>query len=231
MKKSNTDLHTNHRKRLLDTISQIGFENVNEYVALEFILTYIIPRKDTNPLAHLLINEFGSVPAVLDATVEQLKNIDGLNERSAKLITMIPQIVNRYCFEREENKKYLTTYKDIADFYTKFMQNKSSEEFYLTCLDDKYKILNHKKIAQGELTSINLRPQDVASMIVNTKNTTKIIISHCHPDGLCSPSNTDMISTNKIIDISKLLGVKFVDHIIVGKDGCYSFSLLKKIGE
>ena len=117
----------------------------------------------------------------------------------------------------------------MAQFYTKFMQNKTIEEFYLTCLDDKFKILNHKKIAQGELTSINLNPKDLASVIVNTKNTTKIIISHCHPDGFCSPSNTDMISTAKIIDITKLLGVKFIDHIIVGKDGCYSYSQLKKI--
>ncbi|MDD4815940.1 MAG: JAB domain-containing protein [Clostridia bacterium] len=230
MENENINLHKNHRKRLLDIVSQIGFENANDYVALEFILTYIIPRKDTNPTAHMLIKEFGNLASVFDADINQLKKIDGIGEHTAKLITMLPHIANRYFFEKKENKKYLITYADMAHYYTRFMQDKTIEEFCLTCLDDKFRILNHKKIGQGELTNVNINPKEIASMIVNTKNATKIIISHCHPDGSCMPSSTDIMSTNKIMEICKLLGIKFVDHIIVGNNGCYSFSQLKIIG-
>lgn len=228
IKKQKEHIHENHRSRLLDTIFKSGLENVNSIVALEFILTLIIPRKDTNPLAHKLIDEFGNLSAVLDADYERLKKFSGLGERSAKLLTLFPQIFYKYKLEKQADKKYLKSLGDILDYYLALYENKSIEEFYITCLDFKNRILINKKLAQGNVNSLHIDKKELTSLLVNSK-ASKIIVSHCHPDGLCQPSLEDINSTKAILEVLKLLGIDFVDHIIVGTDGCYSYNRLEKI--
>lgn len=231
IKKSNmktNNIHKNHRKRLLDNIYKSGIENVSEINALEFILTYIIPRKDTNPLAHMLIDEFGNLANVLDADYERLKNFPGLGERTAKLIVLLPQIFHRYKLEKQSNKKYLKNMGDIIDYYLTLYDNKNVEEFYVTCLDQKNKILINKKIATGNINSIKIDKKQLTTLLVNSK-ASKIIVSHCHPDSSCMPSCEDINSTKIIIEVLDLIGLIFVDHIIVGNDGCYSYRRLEKL--
>jgi len=222
------NIHENHRQRMLDMIFKSGLENVNNIVALEFILTLVIPRKDINPLAHKLIYEFGNLSAVLDADYERLKVFPGLGERSAKLLVLFPQIFYRYKFEKQANKKHLKNLGDILDFYVALYENKSIEEFYITCLDFKNRILTNKKLAQGNVNSLHIDKKELTSLLINSK-ASKVIVSHCHPDGPCQPSCEDINSTKIIIEVLNLLGIDFVDHIIVGTDGCYSFNRLEKI--
>ncbi|MDD2445452.1 MAG: JAB domain-containing protein [Clostridia bacterium] len=222
------NIHKNHRKRLLDTVYKSGLENVSDIVALEFVLNYLIPRKDTNPLAHRLIEEFGNFSAVFDADVERLEKIDGLGERSAKLLTLLPQVFYRYKFEKLANKKYLKSRGDILDFYLALYDNKSKEEFYITCLDTKNRIIANKKISQGDMNSLKIDKKELSKLMINS-GASKVILSHCHPDGVCQPSCEDISSTKCIIDIANMLGIAFVDHIIVGIDGCYSYARLDKI--
>ncbi|MDD2227198.1 MAG: JAB domain-containing protein [Clostridia bacterium] len=222
------NIHKNHRKRLLDNIFKSGIENVSEINALEFILTYIIPRKDTNPLAHNLIKEFGNLANVLDADFERLKNFPGLGERTAKLIVLLPQIFYRYKLEKQANKKYLKNMGDIINFYLALYENKNVEEFYITCLDLKNKVLANKKISGGNINSIKIDKKEFTILLVNSK-ASKVIISHCHPESSCLPSRDDINSTKAIIEVANLLGIDFIDHIIVGIDGCYSYSHLEII--
>jgi DNA repair protein RadC len=228
MKKKENNIHKNHRKRLLDTIYNAGLENASDIMALEFILNYIIPRKDTNPMAHRLIEEFGNLSAVFDADVEKLKKIEGLGERSAKLLTLLPQIFYRYQFAKQANKKYLKNMGDILDYYLALYENKSREEFHITCLDSKNRIIVNKKISQGDANSLKIDKKELSRLLINS-GASKVILSHCHPDGVCQPSCEDIKSTKSIIDITSMFGIAFVDHIIVGTDGCYSYARLDKI--
>lgn len=222
------NIHENHRQRLLDLVFKSGLENVSNIIALEFILTLIIPRKDTNPLSHHLIEEFGNLSAVLDADYERLKKFKGLGERSAKLLKMFPQICYRYKLEKQAERKSLKNLGDILDFFITLYDNKHIEEFYITCLDFKNRILVNKKLAQGNVNSLHLDKKELTALLINSK-ASKVIISHCHPDGSCQPSREDITSTRQIIEVLNLLGIDFIDHIIVGTDGCYSYKRLEKI--
>lgn len=224
--KKTKNIHENHRQRLFDTIEKIGLENVNDYLALEFILTYIIPRKDTNPIAHRLLDEFGSVSNVFDANFETLMQVEGVGSRSAKLITLIPQIFHRYTQDKAKNVKFLKIVKDMIDYCKSFLYNKSLEEIYVICLNENYKILATKFLAKGTLNYVNIGQKDFFNIILNTKGTKRVILTHCHPDGSCAPSVSDESSTVKLIDMCQNIGVELIDHLIVGKDGV--FSIIKR---
>ena len=80
-------VHDGHRKRLLDTVNAVGLIGLSDIQALEFILFFIIPRGDVNPLAHRLLDRFKNVPTVLDASVEDLMEVKGVGETAAKRYT------------------------------------------------------------------------------------------------------------------------------------------------
>lgn len=220
--KKTKNIHENHRQRLYNTVEQIGLENVNDYLALEFILTYVVPRKDTNPLSHRLIDEFGSISNVLDANPESLMQVEGVGERTAKIIALIPQIFHRYTQDKAKNVKFLKTVNDMISYCKSFLHNKTLEEIYLICLNENYKVLATKFLAKGTLNYVNIEQKNFYHIVINTKGTKRVILTHCHPDGSCLPSSADENSTIKMIDMCQNIGVEFIDHLIVGKDGVYS---------
>ena len=77
-------IHDGHRKRLIDTVNKAGLDTLSEVQALEYILFFIFPRGDVNPLAHRLLDRFGDIATVLDAPIEDLVMVEGMGETSAK---------------------------------------------------------------------------------------------------------------------------------------------------
>ena len=86
-------LHDGHRKRLKDRFKREGLDHFEKYQVLELLLFYAIPRRDTNPLAHDLIDTFGSLPAVLEATPADLCKVKGIGPHAAALISLCGQLV------------------------------------------------------------------------------------------------------------------------------------------
>ena len=88
--------HVNHRERVKKKFSDFGFEGWYDHEVLEMMLFYAIPRCDTNPIAHALLNEFGTLASVLDADVEQLKKVPGIGENAAIYISALGKLQSVY---------------------------------------------------------------------------------------------------------------------------------------
>lgn len=85
----NKNPHINHRRRLYALTEKIGIDNLTDIQAMELLLTYIIPRKDTNEIAHALLDEFGTFAGVLDAPISALEKISGVGHRTAQMISFM----------------------------------------------------------------------------------------------------------------------------------------------
>lgn len=225
MQKEKSDIdHSHHRKRLYDMIEKVGLENVNDFTALEFILSYIVPRKDTNPLAHRLLKEFGSISSVLEASKTSLKKIHGVGERTAQLLTLLPQITTYYSHDKAKNQKFIKNNNDIINYCRELLKNKNEEEFYAVILDNNFKLLTTKKIAVGNLNNVYLDQKEFLSSLLIINNAKHIVITHCHPSSSPKPSKPDIDSTKSLKRLLTTFNLNLVDHIIIGYNG-ESFSL------
>ena len=119
-------LHSGHRSRIRDKFVASEFDNFNDHEIIEMLLFYSIPRVDTNPIAHELLNHFGSLSSVLDSTIESLKDF-GLSERSATFLNMIPELSMAYICDKNYNHKKIfresAFKKRVVSYYLRNQKN------------------------------------------------------------------------------------------------------------
>ena len=224
MDTQNQNIHAGHRARLLEQIYKSGLDNMTEVQVLEFVLTFFVPRKDTNELAHRLINEFGNLKNVLDASSDELIKVKGIGERIAKLISLLPQV---FFFYRESglksNKTFIHNLKDAAKFLQNLFESKANEEFYMLFLNANNQLFRIEKIASGNVNEVNFSCQNIVNLALKHKPS-YIILSHNHPNGFKEPSQADIQTTLKIAKLLQMNSFLISDHIIVGSNGYYSFN-------
>ena len=92
MKKVEKNIHDGHRARLVDLATNAGVDAMSDVQVVEFFLTYIFPRGDVNPLAHRLLNKFETFNQIVEADINDLMTVDGINERSAKKIKLFKDL-------------------------------------------------------------------------------------------------------------------------------------------
>lgn len=217
--------HAGHRQRMRERFLKMGLDSFEPHEVLELLLTYSIPRKNTNVIAHKLIDKFGSISAVFDAPCEALMSVDRITENSAVLIKMVPQILRFYKSEMNESK-CLNTIERVTGFFSVAFIGLTKEEFKVCCLDNGLNVISCTTVAKGTNKSAPITARLVAEAAFNA-NSSNVIIAHNHPDASCTPSEADKVVTRKLRTSLKAIDIDVLDHIIVGKDGVMSF---KKIG-
>lgn len=221
MKNNNySDIHKNHRSRMKETYLNSGFSSFSEIEKLEFILYYAIGRKDTNPIAHKLLDEFKSLDKVLEAPISELKNIDGLGEHSAILLHLFLDVANEY--GKSKCETHISSTSQAKSYACNLYTGISVEEFYVICLNSANRVLNSKKINTGTASKVNVEIKDITKFTMNN-NCERIILIHNHPNGLAYPSDEDISFTAKIALSCIIHDIEIIDHIIVGKDKQFSF--------
>ncbi len=223
----NENSHKNHRERLRETIKNVGIEGIPDHNILEFILFYSIPRKDTNELAHKLINEFGSLSRVFDASYEELLEVDGIGESSALLISMMPSVCRRYIENKTKGKINLSDPKDAQKYMIEKFYGCKKEVFYLLCLDGVGNLINCCKISEG-ITGTVLVDKRTIMQAAFRNNADKVIVSHNHPNGIAVPSREDLELTSNFSSLLSSVGIRLADHIIVADNEAISLSSIPK---
>ena len=214
-------MHEGHRARLLDTVVKVGLENVSDVQAMEFILFYIFPRGDVNPLAHRLLHEFGSIANVLDADVIALKQVKGMGERSAKALVMLSEMFNYYVSVKLSKKINLGRFNDIADYFEELLRFRTIENFMIVGLDAKCNLIQKKTLSTGSVINVGIDPTEIAKFVISAKPA-YILFAHNHPGGSAKASARDIEATKRLKDLIEKLGISFVDHFIVADDGVFS---------
>ena len=217
------NLHEGHRKRMKERFIKSGLDDFAPHNILELLLFYSIPRGDTNPVAHRLIDTFGSLSGVFDATPEELAKVDGVGENSAILISMIPQIARKYLEDKADTANIVGGCSDIGAFLLPKFVGRTNEALMMVSIDNKNKIISCSVVAEGTVDSAKVSRRKIMEEAMKVK-ATRVILAHNHPCGVAVPSSEDVIMTKEIRRLFAQVGIELVDHIIVANDDYVSMA-------
>lgn len=213
------NIHKDHRSRLKTQFLVNGISALTDIQKLELLLFYSIPQKDTNPLAHALIKEFGSIKNVLKADFNQLTKVNGIKENTATFITFVNDILN-YCNMPDEHE-HIGGVKDAIAHAKQCFYNVDVEQFYIFCLSKGNNIIKRVLVKTGTADEVSVQIRNLTQIAIETK-CNKIIIAHNHPAGKAEMSDEDCAFTYSLICSCVLNSIDVVDHIIVGTDKAIS---------
>lgn len=221
---NNKSIHEDHRFRMKQKYLENGLSAFADHEILEFLLFYAIPRKDVNPIAHHLLSHFGSISGVLEASVESLKQIEGIGENSAILIHFLFDLFSRY--NRDTHMRTKLSSSALTKEYCKRLYTEPNiEQFFVICLASSNKIISQRLINSGTMSKVNVNIRQITDFALKNK-CERIIISHNHPSERCMPSDEDIAFTRSVICSCMLNDIDVVDHIIVSRNEASSFSEL-----
>ena len=221
MAKAEKNIHTGHRNRVKAEFRQRGLEGFPEHRVLELLLFYALPQGDTNPLAHRLIDRFGSLAGVLDASVEELSQVKGVGEHAATLLHLIPAVCGRYVASRSSLDGMATNAQEIREIMAPFFFGARNEMVYVMCLDGKHKCVGVRKITEGTIDAADVTARRIAEEAMSMR-ASAIILAHNHTSGLALPSAEDRATTTYLKQILGPIGIDLVDHVIFCDDDMVS---------
>lgn len=216
------NIHEGHRQRLRERFEQAGsFEDYTDIQFLELLLCYARPRGDMNPVAHRLLDTFGSLRGVLEAKPTDLKKVDGVGPEVAVLISMVVPMTRRYERCLMEHRDHISNRTEAEHLCKSLLEGQNVEQFFVICLDAGCRVLGQRRIATGSLSEVSAYPRLIVETALNY-NAHSVIFTHNHPGGTAGPSAEDIASTLQLQRILESLGIRLNDHIIVAGAGTYS---------
>lgn len=217
------NLHEGHRKRMRERFVKSGLDDFAPHNVLEFLLFYSIPRGDTNPIAHRLIDSFGSLSGVFDATPEELMKVKGVGESTAILISMVPQMARKYLEDKADSVNVMGGCSDIGAYLLPKFVGRTNEALMMVSIDNKNKIISCSVVAEGTVDSAKVSRRRVMEEAMKV-NATRVILAHNHPRGVAVPSSEDVVMTREIGRLFAQVGIELVDHIIIADDDYVSMA-------
>lgn len=218
--------HSGHRARFRERVDNVGLKNLPKHEVLEFLLQFCLPRKDTNALAHKLLNEFGSLSAIMEADVARLSRIDGVGNRTAQFLTNLPTLFEIYKIERTTKPK-VEIISGVAQAVKYFRTNYeiiNFEKCVVLCMNSNYKLVRVVEYDGKNDNSVNFDLRAFAKQI-NDNNISGIIVMHTHPGGKPTPSDSDYNTTKEIVLMCHALRILMCDHIVLTESQEYSFAM------
>ena len=212
-----------HRQRLRERFLKSGLDSFHDYEAVELLLTLAIPQKDVKVPAKLAIERFKSLRGVLDAPLEELREIPGLGEVAPVALRIIKEAANRYLQQKSQEAFSLTNQQVLFDYCRSALGSNSDEVFKVFYLDSGYRILGDETLEEGTIDRAAVYPRRVMDAALRNR-AAALLFAHNHPNGNVKPSEQDKTITRALVLAAETLQIKVLDHVIVSKDDVFSFS-------
>ncbi len=203
-----------HRKRLRNRFREEGLDHFDEVSVLELLLFYAKPRVDTKELARKLLNQFGSLSRVLEATPAELENVEGVGEQTSTLLSLITQLGRYYLVNHSDNPKILNSTEMYGKFLVDNFHGRRDESVFLLCLDAKCKMLACQMVGEGSVSSANVPIRKIVEIALSA-NATTVVLAHNHPSGLAIPSEEDKEATERLAVALDAMDIILADHVVV----------------
>lgn len=217
----NQKIHHGRRKKLRARFLDNGLDTFNECEVLEFALGFCVPRQDTNPAAHGLIEKFESLQAVIDVKPADLVKVFGVGEQAAIFLHFLKQLTS-YLSKQSVTKAKITTPEQAIQYLKPMLQTYTVEQFVVVCLDTAGKVKKVHNITNHELDMVHVNVREIVTMVTSIK-TAQVVLAHNHLNDDPLPSMDDMQLTRRLCLTFQNLGIKFLDHIIIAGQNDYSF--------
>lgn len=209
--------HRGHRARLKTEFLARGLAGIPDHKALELLLCFAIPQGDVNPLAHRLMDAFGSLSGVFNATPEQLMQVKGVGEHAACLIKLIPELGGRYQADRSRLGDILDTTERLGEYLSPEFFGQRNEVTVVLCLDAKCKALHCRQLAEGSADSTALSLRRMME-IAFACNASQVVLAHNHTSNVAMPSQEDILATKMAYDAFQQVDIHLRDHLIFSHD-------------
>ncbi len=215
------DAHGDHRKRLRARYIHNGIGVFAEHEVLELILTYAIPRVDTNKTAHALLAAFGSLRGVIEADVRDLALIEGVGENTAVFLCMLRDVERLLMLSPRKKRVTLNSPKATGEYMHALLSGRRLEEFYVICVDARMGLIHSERLSVGSVSEVVAYPRFVVDA-ARRQASYGVIVAHNHPSGSLKPSEADLEIGLKISDALEACGIAYMDHLIVTNEGYFS---------
>lgn len=216
--------HAGHRKRLRETFQKSGIEGMADHQVLELLLTYALPRVDVNPVAHQLLDRFGTLEQVLSAQPDQLQQVQGIGSSAAVFLSLLGQVDRRVLLERfarPDRKTVLATPSALGGYMLSLALQDRYETLRLVCLNKNYELIHEAVVSTGSLTEVLADPRPILETALLHK-ACFIALSHNHPSGDLTPSPADEEAAKRIEAAAAAVGIGVADQLILGHGAFYS---------
>lgn len=215
-KKDPDGLHKGHRNRMKKRFIEAGFTGFTEHQIVELMLFYAYPMVDTNEKAHKLINKFGNIAGILDASYDDLTQDDLLTENAATMFKVILSIIPIYYNSKNSESMYDNLDK-LKSLFEPYFIGLDHEEFRVACFDAKLRLNACILVNKGGPTGSYVDMRGLTEAVLKAK-ATSIAVAHNHPKASPLPSPDDIQVTQLINTVMSSIGIRFLDHIIVGEN-------------
>lgn len=204
-------------------IAKNGILDLQPHEVLEYMLYAFIPRRDTNEIAHRLLDEFGSVFDVLNAPPHLLLQVKGVTENAALFLSSLPDVFRKYLSARlQPEKKKVSGRKALRDYIGSMMYNRTNEVVCLAALDVHDQLLCCDIVSVGAKSEVRFDTKMVLDY-AQKRGAHAVLVAHNHPSGSTSPSADDIGLTYQTFVALKALGMQLYDHLIFSGNSFYSF--------
>ncbi len=215
-----SSIHDGHRKRFKGEFLARP-DSFPDHKLLELLLFYANPRGDTNPVAHGLMDRFGSLAGVMDALPEELMKVPGVGEHAVVLLKAVKETGGRYLSSRSRMDEIVRGTGDIYEYLKDYFYGARNERIFLLCLDGKGKVLGTRKIGEGNVNAAEITTRDVVEAALSL-NASQVVLAHNHPSGLALPSDEDKFTTQRLAKVLEAVNVELVDHVVFSDDDMVS---------
>jgi DNA repair protein RadC len=212
---------------LLEKYTDRGLSAFSDYEVLEFLLTFSLPRIDTKPIAKDLLARYGTVSAVVNAPLDELREVKGVGQRSAVLLTLVKDVM-AYCLrEGVIDKPVITQRSDVENYLRSRLSESRNERVIALYLDNGNRVLGDEIVAEGTVNRCVIFPRTVMEGAMK-RSAASFILVHNHPGGTAAASEEDWKTTERLYNAGKQIDIPMLDHIIISKDKAISLREFKR---
>lgn len=220
-------IHDGHRQRMKERLLQDGIHTYSAHEIVEVLLYYALPYRDTNGLAHALVDHFGGWTQVLDAHYDDLLTVEGVTPHIATLITLVGQTARRYQRDSYGNVRQLFDREALVEYAVPWFAGEKDESVLLISLDNKRKLLNTTRIFRGSVNSARFNVRLAVQQALRD-NATQVVLAHNHPNGFAFPSEADVMTTHYLAKVLRPLDIRLLEHIVVAEGDALCLSTLQE---
>ncbi len=218
-----TESYQGHRQRLRRKFDKSGFQGFHDYEVLELLLTFIIPRKDTKPIAKELLKRFKHLPGVLSAEITQIEQVNGIGQQASQFLKTVDAFLGFYFDQKAlSGDIQFTELSQLIDYFKATIGRNSNEVMRVLYLNSQNKLLHAENLSEGTASETVVLPRKIAETALKQHATT-VIIAHNHPGGLPEPSENDNAITHQIKNALQTVNISLQEHVIIAQDGFYSY--------
>ena len=207
-------VHAGHRERMRKRFIENGFDGFEEHQALEMFLFYAIPRKDTNELAHKLLERYFTIAGVCSAPVDELQRDFHMSETAATFLKRLPEMSRLY-YESLHSTSSEVDLENLGEWMKQKFIGRTAEAVVLLLVDAKGCMIYFDVVSKGSIALAEMPTRKIVELAIR-HNSKTAFVAHNHPSGNILPSQSDLQVTRQLYDTLKGVGVNLVDHYIIG---------------